>query len=160
MRPLSLLSFVILLGGSFLYCFSSTILPASGVSSSSPWLLSSTAVNTTNATTNTNVTLDEVPVLNSKGIALNSLGKYNESIVYFDKGLAIDPKNVLALNEKGNAFGGLGNYKQAIANYDKALAVDPKNATVLDNKGVAFYHLGNYTGAITYYDRALAIDPS
>lgn len=85
LRPLSLLSFVIVLGGSFLYCFSSIILPASGVSSSSPSLLSLTAVNTTNATTNTNVTLDQVPVLNSKGVALNSLGKYNESIVYFDK---------------------------------------------------------------------------
>jgi tetratricopeptide (TPR) repeat protein len=89
-----------------------------------------------------------------------SLGKYNESIVYFDKVLAIDPKNVLALNEKGNAFGGLGNYIQAIANYGKALAVDPKNATVLDNKDVVFYHLGNYTDAIGYYDRALAIDPT
>ncbi|MFZ0556650.1 MAG: tetratricopeptide repeat protein, partial [Nitrososphaeraceae archaeon] len=96
----------------------------------------------TNATTVTNATIDEVPVLNSKGVSLNSLGKYNESIVYFDKVLAIDPKNVLALNEKGNTFGGLGNYIQAIANYDKALAVDPKNATVLDNKGVVFYHLG------------------
>ena len=90
----------------------------------SPALLSSTAANTTNATSITNATIDEVPVLNGKGVSLNSLGKYNESIVYFDKVLAIDPKNVLALNEKGNAFGGLGNYTQAIANYDKALAID------------------------------------
>ena len=129
-KLLSLLSFVIVLGVSSLYCFSFIILPASGVSSS-PALLSSTAANA-------NATQDEVAVLNSKGVSLNALGKYNESIVYFDKALAIDPKNVLALNEKGNAFGGLGNYIQAIASYDKALTVDPKNATVLDNKGVAF----------------------
>ena len=59
--------------------------------------------------------------MTNKGIELNKIGNYNESIVYFDKALAIDPKNVLALNEKGNAYGGLGNYKQAIASYDKAL---------------------------------------
>ncbi len=84
--------------------------------SSSLALLSSSAANT-------NSTLDEVAVLNSKGVSLNGLGKSNESIVYFDKALAIDPKNVLALNEKGNAFGGIGNYIQAIASYDKALAL-------------------------------------
>ena len=61
-------------------------------------------------------------------MSLNGVGKFKESITYFDKVLAIDPNNVLALNEKGNALGGLGNYKEAIAYYDKALAVDPKNA--------------------------------
>ena len=92
----------------------SKYIPASGMSSSLA-LLSSTAANT-------NSTLDEVAVLNSKGVSLNGLGKYNESIVYFDKALAIDPKNVLALNEKGNAFGGLGNYIRPIASYDKTLS--------------------------------------
>ena len=107
MKPLLLLSFVIVLGASSLYCFSSIILVAFGMSSSpSPVPISLAAA----ANTMTNATLDEVSVLNSKGVALNSLGKYNESIVYFDKVLTIDPKNSLALNEKGNAFGGLGNY--------------------------------------------------
>ena len=113
LKLLSLLSIVILIGGSFLYCFSSIILPASVMSSSSQALSSSSAVNATDKT------LDEVAILNSKGVTLNGLGKYNDSIVNFDKALAIDPKNVLALNEKGNAFGGLGNYIQAISSYDK-----------------------------------------
>ena len=87
---------------------------------------------------NSNSTSNDSAVLTTRGVELNKVGKYNESIVYFDKALALDPKNALALNEKGNAYGGLGNYIQAIASYDKALSLDPKNATVLDNKGVVF----------------------
>lgn len=72
MKPLLLLSFVIVLGASSLYCFSSIILVAFGMSSSlSPVPISSTAAA---ANTMTNATLDEVSVLNSKGVALNSLG--------------------------------------------------------------------------------------
>ncbi|HEX5186936.1 MAG TPA: tetratricopeptide repeat protein [Nitrososphaeraceae archaeon] len=33
-------------------------------------------------------------------MSLNSIGKFNESIAYFDKALAIDPKNVDALTNK------------------------------------------------------------
>ena len=110
--------------------------------------------------TTSNTTLDEVTFLNNKGISLNSIGKFNESITYFDKVLAIDPSNTIALTQKANAFGGLGKYHEAIIYYDKVLAIDPKNADALDDKGVSFYHLGNYTKAIGYYDKALSIDPN
>jgi tetratricopeptide (TPR) repeat protein len=52
------------------------------------------------ATTTSNTTSEEVTFLNNKGISLNSIGKFNESITYFDKALAIDPKNVDALKGK------------------------------------------------------------
>src|SRR5690606_28612961 len=94
---------------------------------------------------------NDTVTLTNKGIELNKVGNYNESIAYFDKALTLDSNNVIALNEKGNAYGGLGDYSKAIASYNKALALEPKNATILDNKGVVFYHLGNYTEAITYY---------
>ncbi|MDQ6863527.1 MAG: tetratricopeptide repeat protein, partial [Thermoproteota archaeon] len=35
-----------------------------------------------------------------KAVALNALGKYNESIAAFDKALAIDPSNTSALTGK------------------------------------------------------------
>src|SRR5690348_14310235 len=84
-----------------------------------------------------NVSNDSV-IMTTKGIELNKIGKFNESIGYFDKALAMDPKNAVALNERGNAFGGLGNYDQALDSYDKALSLNPQNATILDNKGVVF----------------------
>ena len=45
-----------------------------------------------------------------KGIALDSLGNYTGAIAYYDKVLAIDPKDVDALTSKGVALSKLGNY--------------------------------------------------
>jgi tetratricopeptide (TPR) repeat protein len=47
-----------------------------------------------------NTTSEVVTSFNNKGISLNGLGKFNESITFFDKALAIDPKNVDALKDK------------------------------------------------------------
>jgi tetratricopeptide (TPR) repeat protein len=44
--------------------------------------------------------------LNNKGLALHDLGKYNESIGYYDKVLAIDPNYVKVLFNKGLALFG------------------------------------------------------
>jgi tetratricopeptide (TPR) repeat protein len=111
---LSLFVFVL---GAILY-YSMTMLVAVGQS----------PIQLATATTTSNTTSDEVTFLNNKGISLNSIGKFNESITYFDKVLAIDPSNTIALTQKANAFGGLGKYPEAITYYDKVLAIDPKNA--------------------------------
>ena len=102
---LSLFVFVL---GAILY-YSMTMLAAVG---QSPLQLAT-------ATITSNTTLDEVTFLNNKGMSLNSIGKFNESITYFDKVLAIDPNNTIALTQKANAFGGLGKYPEAITYYDK-----------------------------------------
>ena len=52
----------------------------------------------------------EVNALVDKGLALDDLGNYTGVIAYFDKVLAIDPKNVFALTFKGLALSILGNY--------------------------------------------------
>lgn len=45
-----------------------------------------------------------------KGIALDILGNHTGAIAYYDKALAIDPKDVRALTFKGLALSELGNY--------------------------------------------------
>lgn len=117
---LSLFVFVL---GAILY-YSMTMLAAVGQS----------PIQLATATTTSNTTSDEVTFLNNKGISLNSIGKFNESITYFDKVLAIDPSNTIALTQKANAFGGLGKYPEAITYYDKVLAIDPKNVDALKGK--------------------------
>jgi tetratricopeptide (TPR) repeat protein len=52
----------------------------------------------------------EVNALVDKGLALDDLGNYTGAIAYYDKALAIDPKNVFALTFKGLALSILGNY--------------------------------------------------
>ncbi len=90
------LSIVIVVFGLVLY--SSLTIIAFGISSS---------------TISDNLTLNEAINLTNKGVSLNQIGKFNESIILFNKALAIDPKNIHALTEKANALGGLGNYPEA-----------------------------------------------
>jgi len=117
---LSLFVFVL---GAILYYFVTMLAPV-GIS---PIQLS-TAITTSNTTS------DEVTFYNNKGMSLNGIGKFNESITYFDKALAIDPKNVDALTGKGNVLSNLGNNTGSVAYYDKALAIDPKNVDALTGK--------------------------
>ena len=84
---LSLFDFVL---GIVIYS-SITMLAAVGIS---PIQLSTATPTTSNTTS------DEVTSFNNKGMSLNSIGKFNESIAYFDKALSIDPKNVDALTNK------------------------------------------------------------
>jgi tetratricopeptide (TPR) repeat protein len=75
-------------------------------------------------------------------------------VQYFDKALAVDPKNVKALTNKGVALYYLGNYTLAIQYYDKALAVDPKYVAALNNKGNALAKLveSANTKPVEYHD--------
>jgi tetratricopeptide (TPR) repeat protein len=52
----------------------------------------------------TNTTQSQITLLNNKGMSLYNLGRFNESIAYFDKALAIDPNNVTTLDNKGLAL--------------------------------------------------------
>ena len=58
--------------------------------------------------------------LNGKGLALDSLGKYEEAITWYDKALGIDPNYMYSLYNKGLALSTLKKYQEAIKWYDKA----------------------------------------
>jgi tetratricopeptide (TPR) repeat protein len=83
-----------------------------------------------------------VSALNYNGSSLAKLGKYNESIVFFDKALAINPNNTAALNNKGLALAKLGKYNESIVFFDKALAINPNYVRALNNKNSALEELG------------------
>src|SRR5919199_3275254 len=54
---------------------------------------------------------DAPTMLNNKGLALAELGMYNQSIVYFDKALAINPNDLSALNNKNSTLEALSKIK-------------------------------------------------
>ena len=93
----------------------------------------------TNVTTNSSV-MNDTAIYN-KGLALLMLYNYTGAIKYFDKALAINPKDVNALTGKGLALDDQGNHTGAIEYYDKALAIgiDPHDVRALTSKGLATY---------------------
>ncbi len=85
--------------------------------------------------------------------------RYNESLEYFDKALAIDPGFTDAWCAKGVALHNLKRYDEAVTCYDRALALDPQNAAVWFLKGTAFDDSGRLTEAAGCYKKAMEIDP-
>ena len=75
------------------------------------------------------------------GPTLQTQGKYNESIGYYDKVLAIDPSHADELYSKGTTLDDLGQFEEAIRYYDKVLQIDPNNTDALDNKQLAIENL-------------------
>jgi tetratricopeptide (TPR) repeat protein len=84
------------------------------------------------------------------------IGNYSQAITYYDKALAIDPKNVLAIIGKGYALDNIGNHTKAVMYYDKALAIDPRYIADLTHKGNFLIGIGNYKLAIMYFDKGFS----
>jgi tetratricopeptide (TPR) repeat protein len=66
---------------------------------------------------------NNVTSLTENAIALNSLGRFDESLTYLDKALSIDPNNVVALINKGISLDGLGRFEDEMKYYDKAVVI-------------------------------------
>lgn len=96
----------------------------------------------------------------NKGVEAIEKGRYNEAIIYFDKVLKIDPKNIDALGGNGVAFLELGQYNTAKSYFDKALKIDQKNFVALYGKGLALYSLGKHNESLSYLDKVLKINPN
>lgn len=105
-------------------------------------------------------TVQEAPEeLYNMGIKLARSKRYNEAIGYYDRALALSPKDPGIWCNKGDALMRLRHYEKAIECYDMALAIFPKSVTAWDNKGTSFYNLGRYEEAIECYNKALEINP-
>jgi FOG: TPR repeat len=94
-----------------------------------------------------------------KGIALDKLGNYQESIACQDKAIELKYNYAKAYNYKGNALLGLGKYQEAITCYYKAIELNPDYVGAYNNKGLALYYLGKYNEAIVCYDKATELKP-
>jgi len=93
------------------------------------------------------------------GLAYSKLGKYDLSLDYFNKSIAIDPKNTDALNLRGVIYFQKGKYLSALEDYDQAISVDPYYAEIYVNRGNAFARLGDEDSAIMDYNRAIDLKP-
>src|SRR5450830_673656 len=95
----------------------------------------------------------------NKGVSLAHLSRHEESILCFDKALALDPCSANAWMNKGNSLSNLGRNEEAILCFDKALEFDPRNAAAWNNKGNILRSLGRYEESILCFDKAQALDP-
>lgn len=100
-----------------------------------------------------------VPLSYLRAISLMRLGRLDESLLQFDKLLALKPDYAIAHNEKGHVLAEMEQYQAALACVDKALSFDPKYADAYLNKGNLHGALKQFDEALAAYDEALAIRP-
>ena len=96
---------------------------------------------------------------NNKGLGLEALGRYQEALACYERGLEIDPRRSDLWNNKGAALQRLGRLEEALACYDRGLEIAPRDSHLWVGKGVALHHLSRYEDALACYERGLEIDP-
>lgn len=87
----------------------------------------------------------------------NSDGR--KAMVYLDRALKLNPKNVLAYCDRGQTFYYNGDEKSALKDYKSALAIDSKCGAAYFNIGRIMSGRKNYSGAIAQYSKAIACEP-
>jgi tetratricopeptide (TPR) repeat protein len=93
------------------------------------------------------------------GMANERTGNYPAAVKAYNRGLAVEPRNVELLNAKGFALFQQGNSEQAVASLEKALEVDPKHWKAHNNMALAFVDIGEFELAEAHYRESLAIEP-
>ncbi|HXX80164.1 MAG TPA: tetratricopeptide repeat protein [Thermodesulfovibrionales bacterium] len=98
---------------------------------------------------------DYVPLLNTLGILYNTTGDFYEALRYFDRALAIEPKNnPWSLQNKSGTLTALGYHEEAHKILLNLLRSDPKNSNYNADLAYCEGQRGNYLKAIEYCKKA------
>ena len=82
-------------------------------------------------------------------------GKFQQAIVFYDKILDKDPKNISSLNNKGYSLSKLKDFTNSMKCYNLALEICPDDLSVLINKISSFRKQGNLIEALFICDNIL-----
>ncbi len=131
---------------------------------------------------------DDPMLWNNRGVALASLGRFDEAIgsyrkaiekrsrywnAWFNLGKALQRNARRLENEACRSDSAQGEagavrraasladiYEEAVAAYDRALELDPRHPSSLNNKALSLYKLGRYPEALEVYDALINMDPA
>ena len=85
-------------------------------------------------------------------------GDEEAAIEWFDKALAINPKDSVAMRLRGVSLSKKGEEDAAIEWFDKALAINPNDCRAARHRGVSIGRKGDWGAAIEWFDKTLTIN--
>ncbi len=94
-----------------------------------------------------------------KGLILNNMGNFEESLMMFEKATRADPEFLAAWIVKGTSLKDLGRYREALRAYRKASELDPNDVSLLLEMGNCFREEDMLEKAIDSLARAKQLDP-
>jgi cytochrome c-type biogenesis protein CcmH/NrfG len=99
-------------------------------------------------------------LLNQIGTMYRATHQFKTAIDYYQKSLAINPKNVGARTDLASCLYYLGDVDGALAELNKALTYDPKHAGTLMNIGIIKWKGKNdVNGAVAAWEKLLKLNP-
>ena len=78
-------------------------------------------------------------MLDNRGVALFTVGRFEDALASYDRALAIRPADAETLCHRGHALAFLGRYEEAISAWERVLAIEPGHPNALGS--LAFYQL-------------------
>jgi Flp pilus assembly protein TadD len=90
---------------------------------------------------------------------LFDLGKYPESVEWFQKVVALQPNNLDAKTDLGTALWNAGQKDKAMAEYQNALKIDPKHMSTLHNLVIVHLEERDFAAAEKVLKQMEEIDP-
>ena len=104
---------------------------------------------------------NDADVLNQIGTIYRATHQFKTAIDYYQKSLAINPRNVGARTDMASCLYYLGDSDGALAQLEKSLTYDPKHAGTLINLGIIRWKGKNdVNGAIAAWEKALKLNPN
>jgi cytochrome c-type biogenesis protein CcmH/NrfG len=99
-------------------------------------------------------------LLNKLGTLYRATHQFKTAIDYYQKSLAINPKNVGARTDMASCMYYLGDIDGALAQLNKSLTYDPKHAGTLINIGIIKWKGKNdVDGAVATWQKMLKLNP-
>jgi len=99
-------------------------------------------------------------LLNQLGVMYRTTHQFKTAIDYYQKSLAINPKNVGARTDLASCLYYLGDVDGALTQLNKSLSYDPKHAGTLINLGIIKWKGKNdVDGAVAAWEKVLKLNP-
>ncbi len=103
---------------------------------------------------------NNVQAISCAGICLFELNKPEDSILYFERAIRINPAFADPIFNKARALSQLSRTHEAFLWMSQALQLQPRNPEFNFNIANLYLELQNPAEAIAHYDRAIALQPS
>ena len=93
------------------------------------------------------------------GTAYLQINDFENSVIYLNKCIVLDPKNIGAQNNLGGAYQNLKKYSKSIEVFKKLLTINPKFTEAYNNIGNCYFQLNEHQDAIENFKKSIEIDP-